>query len=319
MSQRIHRHSDGLFVIAATPFDADGALDLDSADRMTDFYLDCGVSGMTILGVMGEAPKLAADEARGFAARVLTRVDGRVPVIVGVSAPGVANLAALARFAMDHGAAGVMVAPIAGLATEEKVGDYIAQVCAALGPDIPLCFQDYPQVTGVQVSAATILRLATDHAQIVMLKAEESPGLNKLSRVRAGCRTSPRMSILCGNGGLYLPQELARGADGAMTGFAWPDVLAEVVRRHRAGDGDGAEDLFDAWLPLIRHEQQPGIGLALRKEALRRRGAIACAATRAPGPSLSRLDHDELTRLIARVEARPEAAVGMPAGVAAAR
>jgi len=309
MTQRIDRQSDGLFVIAATPFDADGALDLDSADRMTDFYLGCGVSGITILGVMGEAPKLAAEEARAFAARVLARAAGRVPVIVGVSAPGVGALAGLARYAMDHGAGGVMVAPAAGMATEEKVADYIAQVCAALGPDIPVCFQDYPQMTGVQVSAATVMRLARDHAQIVMFKHEDCPGLNKLSRLRAGCRDTPRLSILCGNGGLYLPQELARGADGAMTGFAWPDVLAEVVRRHRAGDADAAEDLFDAWLPLIRHEQQPGIGLALRKEALRRRGAIACAATRAPGPSLSRLDHDELTRLIARISARPQAAL----------
>ena len=309
MTQRIDRQSDGLFVIAATPFDADGALDLDSADRMTDFYLGCGVSGITILGVMGEAPKLAAEEARAFAARVLARAAGRVPVIVGVSAPGVGALAGLARYAMDHGAAGVMVAPAAGLATEEKVADYIAQVCAALGPDVPVCFQDYPQATGVQVSAAAVLRLAADHAQIVMFKHEDRPGLNKLSRLRAGCRDAPRLSILCGAGGLHLPQELARGADGAMTGFAWPEVLAEVIRRHRAGDADGAEDLFDAWLPLIRHEQQPGVGLALRKEALRRRGAIACAATRAPGPSLSRLDHDELTRLIARISARPQAAL----------
>lgn len=309
MNQRIDRHAEGFYVIAATPFDEGGALDLDSADRLTGFYLDCGVSGMTILGVMGEAQKLAGDEARAFAARVLARAAGRVPVIVGVSAPGVANLASLARFAMDKGAAGVMVAPMAGLATEEKVADYMAQVCAALGPDIPVCLQDNPQATGVQVSAATVLRLAADHPQIVMFKHEDCPGLNKLSRLRAGCRAAPRLSILCGNGGLYLPQELARGADGAMTGFAWPDVLAEVVRRHRAGDPDGAEDLFDAWLPLIRHEQQPGIGLALRKEALRRRGAIACAATRAPGPSLSRLDHEELTRLIARVAARPQAAI----------
>jgi 4-hydroxy-tetrahydrodipicolinate synthase len=134
-----------------------------------------------------------------------------------------------------------------------------------------------------------------------MLKHEDCPGLAKLSKVRAG---SPRLSILTGNGGLYLPQELARGADGAMTGFAYPEMLVRVVALHRAGRADEAEDLFDAYLPLVRHEQQPGLGLAVRKEVLRRRGAITSARTRAPGPSLSDADKAELTRLTYRLNRR---------------
>ena len=134
-----------------------------------------------------------------------------------------------------------------------------------------------------------------------MLKHEDAPGLNKLSAVREGSGTAetPRMSILCGNGGLHLAQEMQRGADGAMTGFAFPEMLVEVVRLHRAGDVDGAEDLFDAWLPLVRHEQQPGLGLALRRQ-----GAIASSAVRAPGPKLTAADQAELTRLVARVGRR---------------
>jgi 4-hydroxy-tetrahydrodipicolinate synthase len=139
-----------------------------------------------------------------------------------------------------------------------------------------------------------------------MLKHEDWPGLSKLSAVRNGCGTAdtPRLSILCGNGGLYLPQEMARGADGAMTGFAYPEMLVGVVAKSLAGDGDGAEDLFDAYLPLCKHEQQFGIGLAIRKETLRRRGVLASAKVRAPGPVLSADDHAELTRLIARTEAK---------------
>ncbi len=146
-----------------------------------------------------------------------------------------------------------------------------------------------------------------------MLKHEDCPGLAKLSRVREGSggAGTPRLSILCGNGGLYLPQELARGADGAMTGFAWPEMLVEVVALHAEGRADEAEDLFDAYLPLVRHEQQPGIGLAIRKEILRRRGVIASARCRAPGPSLTRTDAGELTRLMARLERRLEE---LPAG-----
>ena len=306
MTNLIDRHSSGVFIIAATPFDDSGALDLTSTDRMIDFYLDCGVSGMTILGIMGEAPKMAGDEAVTFARRVLDRVAGRVPVIVGVSAAGLDNMARLAQTSMELSAAGVMVAPQPGLGTEVKLRAYIAQVCAKLGADVPICLQDYPQTTGVQMSVESIIGMTVDHPQIVMLKHEDWPGLTKLSRVRAetGAGDIPRLSILTGNSALFLPQEMQRGADGAMTGFAYPEMLVQVVSRHQAGDVDGAEDLFDAYLPLVRYEQQLGLGLAIRKEVLRRRGVIASAKVRAPGPALTSTDADELTRLTTRLEKR---------------
>jgi 4-hydroxy-tetrahydrodipicolinate synthase len=149
-------------------------------------------------------------------------------------------------------------------------------------------------------------RLVDDFKQLVMLKHEDAPGLAKLSRIREGEKKPGRrrVSILVGNGGLYLPQELRRGADGAMTGFAYPEMLVEVCRLFRQGDAEGGEDVFDRYLPLLRHEAQPGIGLALRKEILRRRGAIASGFVRAPGPKLSRDDHEEIDRLIVRLERR---------------
>lgn len=311
MAQRIDRNSAGVFIIAATPFAQDGALDLDSTNRMVDFYLECGVTGMTILGIMGEAPKLSGEESAQFARHVLTRVAGRVPVVVGVSGAGLDNMARLSHSVMEAGAAGVMVAPMPGLGTEVKLRGYFAQVCDALGPDVPVCVQDYPQTTGVQFSVETILQLTRDHDQIVMLKHEDWPGLNKLSRVRAesGTADTPRLSILTGNAALFLPQELARGADGAMTGFAYPEMLVQVVERHKAGDVDGAEDLFDAYLPMVRYEQQLGIGLAIRKEILHRRGVLAAPKVRAPGPSMTKADHAELTRLMDRLE-RKLAALG---------
>ncbi len=304
MSQKINRHSEGVFIIAATPFASDGSLDLDSTDRMIEYYLDCGVTGMTILGIMGEAPKLTAEESAQFANHVLERVAGRVPVVVGVSGAGLDNMARLSHSVMEAGAAGVMVAPMPGLATEVKLRNYFAQVCAALGPEVPVCLQDYPQTTGVQFSVETILQLTRDHDQIVMLKHEDWPGLTKLSRVRAesGTEDTPRLSILTGNAALFLPLELQRGADGAMTGFAYPEMLVQVVARHKAGDVDGAEDLFDAYLPMVRYEQQLGIGLAIRKEILHRRGVLAAPKVRAPGPSMTKDDHAELTRLMDRLD-----------------
>src|SRR3546814_17389782 len=126
---RISEQTSGVYVIAATPFADDGALDLASTDSLVDFYLDCGVDGMTILGVMGEAPKQSPEESVGFLTRVLDRVAGRAGVIVWVSAPGLDTLARLAPQDLDRGAAGVMGAQMAGPNTEATGSGYFGPVC----------------------------------------------------------------------------------------------------------------------------------------------------------------------------------------------
>jgi len=181
---RISEKTKGVYIISATPFAEDGSLDLASTDSLMDFYLASGVHGITILGVMGEAPKLTQEESVTFLTRVLDRVAGRVPIIVGVSNPGLDNLARLAHTAMDKGAAGVMVAPMNGLNTEAKLLNYYDQVCKALGPEVPLVYQDYPQTTGVPVSVATLNTLIDRHPQFVMLKHEDCPGLAKITALR---------------------------------------------------------------------------------------------------------------------------------------
>jgi len=166
--------------------------------------------------------------------------------------------------------------------------------------------EDYPPTTGVWFSTPLLNKLFTDLPSLKVLKHEDWPGLRKLTQFRAAEAAGERrrVSVLVGNGGVFLPQELQRGADGAMTGFAYPEMLVQVCNLHADGKPDEAEDLFDAYLPLIRYEQQIGIGLAIRKEIFRRRGVISSARTRAPGPTLDETDHSELSRLISRVEAR---------------
>lgn len=304
MPSRLTADARGVFAIAPTPFTDDGALDLASAGALADFYLEREVDGITLLGVMGEAPKLDLDESLAFTRRVLERVAGAIPVVVGVSNPGLQPLARLAREAMALGAAGVMVSPMAGLRTEEQAVAYVDTVCRALGPAVPVCLQDHPASSGVTLSVPTLARLVDGFPQVVVLKHEDQPGLAKLTRVREMLATRRRLSVLVGSGGLHLPQELARGADGVMTGFAFPEMLVGVCRRFAAGDVEGAEDLFDAYLPLVRHECQPGTGLAVRKEILRRRGVLKSAAVRAPGPTLDARDLAELDHLLTRLERR---------------
>lgn len=309
MTSKLTEGAKGVFIIAATPFTDDGALDLQSVDTLTDFYLGCGVHGFTLLGMMGEAHKLAADESLAVVHRVIGRAQGR-QVIVGVSHAGIDNVRRLSHEAMMAGAAGVMVAPPPGLKGDDGIYNYYAQVFQALGPDIPVVYQDYPQATGVYLPAGVFERLVDDFKQLVMLKHEDAPGLAKLTRIREGEKKSGRrrVSILVGNGGLYYPQEMRRGADGAMTGFAWPEMLVEVYDLFAKGKAEEAEDLFDIYLPLVRHEVQPAIGLALRKEVLFRRGAIKSPKQRAPGSALTAADKAELDGLIARLDRRLAAA-----------
>ncbi len=293
--------ANGVYAIAATPFLPDGRLDTVSVDRMVDFYLEAGVTGLTILGIMGEAPKLDAAESLAVSEQIVRRAT--VPVIVGVSAPGFAAMRSLARSVMEAGAAGVMIAPPPALRTDDQITGYYRQAIEAIGSDIPFVIQDYPLTLTVVMTPKVIRQIVTDNPSCVMLKHEDWPGLEKISTLRGFQRDGSlrEISILTGNGGLFLDFEMERGADGAMTGYAFPDMLVDVVRFSKAGERDKAHDLFDAHLPLIRYEQQQGVGLAVRKYVLQKRGAIAHDAQRAPAGSLSAAAKAEIDYLLSRV------------------
>ena len=303
----LNRSATGVYLITVTPFTDSGELDLVSTERMVDFLLETGVTGLTVLGIMGEAPKLTAQESRIFVKQVLARVAGRVPVVVGASAAGFAPMRELTESVMDMGAAGVMVAPPGTVTTNEQIVAYFDMVNETLGPKVPWVLQDHPVATGVQMSPDVILKILKNSPHCVMLKHEDCPGLAKLSAIRAASDRGEleRVSILTGNGGgLFLPEELTRGADGAMTGFAYPEMMVEVCRAHAAGDVERAHDIFDAYLPLARYEQQAGIGLAVRKHIFAERGIIASAAVRKPGPKLSAADLADVARLTQRQQRR---------------
>lgn len=302
MGLRLREDAKGVFVIAVTPFTPTGDIDFESCDKMVDFYLDVGATGLTVLGMMGEAPKLTIDESRAVVERILARVAGRVPVVVGVSAPGFAQIKALTDMVMQMGAAGVMIAPPSSLKTDDAIYNYYVQIADHIG-DVPFVLQDFPLVTNVQIAPKVIARIVNDVPTCVCLKHEDWPGLEKIAFLRSEGVLNRRISILCGNGGMFLTEEMARGADGAMTGFGYPEMMTRVVAAFDAGDKQRAHDIFDAYLPLARYEQQPGLGLAIRKYVMAKRGIIACDALRKPGPALSAAAKEEIDLLITRQEA----------------
>lgn len=293
----LNETAQGVFTIAVTPFLPNGALDFDSIDSMVEAYVERGATGLTILGMMGEAGKLSAEESIAVVERVVARAS--VPVVVGVSAPGFAAMSALTKAAMDTGAAGVMVAPPSSLRTDAQILGYYHSAAEALG-NVPFVLQDFPLATGVQMSTDVILKIVADCPSCVMLKHEDWPGLEKISALRAASdQGARRISILCGNGGLYLLEEMLRGADGAMTGFGYPEMMAQVIAAFQGGEIDRARDIFDAYMPMVRYEAQPGMGLAIRKHTLAQEGVIAYPTLRKPGGTLTPstvAEVDELAR-----------------------
>ncbi|GGC57613.1 dihydrodipicolinate synthase family protein [Chelatococcus reniformis] len=301
MPRKLTEQTNGVYAIAPTPFRQDGGIDDASLDRLTDFYAEVGCTGITVLGIMGEAPKLDAAEALDVARRVIRR--STLPIVVGVSAPGFAAMRSLATAVMEAGAAGVMIAPPPTLRTDDQIVTYFRQAVEAIGDDVPWVLQDYPLTLTVVMTPAVIARIIGDNPSCVMLKHEDWPGLEKISALRAFQKDGKLrpISILCGNGGLFLDFEMERGADGAMTGYAFPDMLVDVVAHARRGEREAAHDLFDAHLPLLRYEQQQGVGLAVRKYVLMRRGILASDVQRKPAAGLSAAAKAEIELLLARL------------------
>lgn len=293
----MHPPITGIYNILATPFTAELAVDEASLRRLVEFQLEMGAYGLTILGVLGEAAKMTVDERTRVMEIVLEVVAGRVPVIVGTSHPDTAQRIALSKAAVAAGALGVMIAPppMPGCTDDDIIALY-AEVAAAM--DAPIVVQDFPPVNNVTMPAEMLARLAEQIPNARTLKLEDPPLMEKISAIRAH---TDQFAILGGLGGMFLLEELGRGAAGTMTGFAFTEILVAVYQAWQAGDRAKAEAIFDHYLPLIRYENQPIINLTIRKELLYRRGAMATPLLRKPFTPIDAGTHDELTWVLARV------------------
>ncbi len=287
---------DGVYTVVPTPFDASGALDVDSLARLVGTLSGLGVEGLLVLGVMGEAPKLLPAERRAVVETSLAAAGDSCRVVVGVTHPSVAGARALASAAKAAGAAAVLVAPprLDRAAGDDGVVRYFAEVAG--GDELEIVLQDHPASSGVTVAPELIARLAEEVPQVRSVKLEDPPTPAKTARV---LELAP-VKVFGGLGGVFLLEELERGAHGTMTGFAFPEVLVDVYRAHAAGDSEQAADVFFRHLPAIRYEFQDAIGLALRKRAYVARGTIADAHVRAPAAPLDAGSAEQFDRLLRR-------------------
>jgi 4-hydroxy-tetrahydrodipicolinate synthase len=288
---------EGVFPILVTPFDEREEIDLESFTRMVRFMADIGVDGVTILGVLGESNRLGDSERERLIRAAVSAVGGRIPVIVGTSHKGTIATRHLSQMAEALGAEAVMVAPSREpVPGEEKVFEYFRQV--ADGISIPIVVQDHPSSTEVHLSVPLLLRLVNEIPRVGCLKEEAPPTPAKIHALVKGM-TGRKVPVLTGLGALYGIFDLEQGSSGFMTGFAFPEVLAAIVREVRRGRMDAAWDLYRRFLPLIVFEQQPGVGI--RKEIYRMRGLIQAACVRHPGAGVSPAAADQLRALLARI------------------
>jgi 4-hydroxy-tetrahydrodipicolinate synthase len=286
----------GVFSVIPTPFLSNTDIDPASLRRVVDLAIGAGVDGLTALGVTSEVARFTEPERAQVLDVVLQQVAGRVPVVAGTTAEGLRTCVAYSRQAKAAGAAAVMVSPPrAPKINSDAVVRHYAALADAV--DIPIVVQDYPPISGFAMEPWLLARIAREVPPARTIKLEDPPTPFKTARILEQAGDVP-VSIFGGLGGVFLLEELMAGAAGAMTGFAYPEVLVQIVRLFKAGDLDQASEVFYRFVPLMRFEFQEGIGMAIRKEVLRRRGAVADPITRAPGAKLDAGTLAALDRLL---------------------
>jgi 4-hydroxy-tetrahydrodipicolinate synthase len=293
---------EGVYSVLPTPFQSTGDVDEESLRRVIDLFIAAGVSGVTALGVTGEVARLDDNERRRVLEVVVDQVGGRIGVVAGTTAEGTRVCIQHSRHAQQAGATAVMVSPprMAKLNSEAVVRHYKALADAV---DIEIVIQDYPPISGFAMEPALLARMARDIPRARTIKLEDPPTPFKTSRILEAAAGTP-VRIFGGLGGVFLLEELLAGATGAMTGFAFPEILVRIVSQFRAGHIDEAADTFYRAVPLMRFEFQEGIGMAIRKEVLHRRGALASPTTRPPAAALDATTREALDRVMKWVEGK---------------
>ena len=275
----------GVFPVAPTTFTDTGELDLPSQKRCIDFMIDAGSNGICILANFSEQFVLSDDERELLAKTIIEHVAGRVPVIVTTTHFSTRVCAQRSRRAQDLGAAMVMVMPPYHGATlrvtEDKNYEFFAALSSALA--IPIMVQDAP-ISGVQLSAAFLARMAKEIEQLSYFKIE-TPGaaskLRELIRLGGDSIEGP----WDGEEAITLIPDLEAGATGAMTGGGYPDGIRKIIDPYMAGRRDEAIAEYQRWLPLINYENRQG-GLLAAKALMKEGGVITCEAPRHPFPAM---------------------------------
>lgn len=276
MGSRPKLLANGLWGVLATPFTAPSLrIDQESLRREVQLFGTVSATGLVVLGVFGEGAALDSAE-QDLVVRTVADEAGTVPLVVGLSARTTAVAVEQGRTAVAAAGthlAGLMVQVHS--AAPDVLAAHLQAIHNATGAGVVL--QDYPETSGIRITAAQLLATLKRCPFVVAVKSESPPTAAAIADLAA-----TDVPVFGGLGGLGLLDELSAGAAGAMTGFSHPEGLQAALTAWGDGGYPAAREAYAPWLPLVNFEAQPGIGLALRKEILRRRSVFADASVRPP-------------------------------------
>ena len=276
------RRLAGVIPVAPTAFADDGALDLASQRRMTDFLVDAGSDAICILANWSEQFALADDERDAIADAVLDHAAGRVPIVVTTSHFATRIAVERARRAEAAGAAALMImAPYHGATVrvrEPAVFAFFTEVAVRDRHPDRRAGRPHGRSRPVGRRCSCEWRARSRTCATSSSRTPTRPTRSEPCSPARATRSTGRGTA---RSRITLIADLEAGATGTMPGAVIPEVLGDVMRRWAAGDRDGATALFERWLPLLNWENKHA-GLAAAKILMHEGGIIAVAAVRAP-------------------------------------
>lgn len=284
----------GVFPVLPTPFDAALQPDPEALKTLVRYLLRSGVDGMTYPGVASEFAQLTQDERLELTRLVIREVDGRVPVVAGVSSDDIAITLALAKSAAAAGASALMVAAPSGLKTPAEQVAYFSQLAAA-APGVAIMLQNVPPPVGAGLDPEVVVQILQAVPAIRYVKEEALPSGQRLTVIRQLAPASLH-GVFGGAGGRYITDELRRGACGTMPAIELAEVHVALFAAHRKGDAAGVRNLFMRMLPILNI--QAVFRWSLTKSVLQHRGLIAHAGQRIAGPQLDALDRQDVVAFL---------------------
>jgi len=285
----------GVWGVLATPFSG-SVFDLDEAGvaRLCEHYQSVGATGLTVLGVFGEAARLTDQERATIVEIAADTCD--LPLVVGATSLSTRVAIDEVRKAQDVAGDRIVGAMVQVNSTAPAtLIDHFNAIHQATG--LGIVAQDYPAVSGISIRPEVLVAALRDKPFCAAVKAEAPPTAVAVRTLADGLD----VPVFGGLGGIGLLDELAAGAAGAMTGFSVPEGLLACIQAWKDGGYEMARQAWLPYLPLAVFEQQPGIALAIRKEALRMRGLIAEAGVRLPGRTMPDTLSEQLGRHLAAV------------------
>ena len=284
----------GIFPIVLTTFDESCEVDESSQIALVRYLIESGAHGIAIFGNASEGYALSEGEKASLMKLIIGEVRGRVPVFVSTGHTGTHVAVQLSKAAEDSGADGLMILPPYFLKpTAEDLFDYYQAISNAVS--IPIMIQDAPLLTGVNIGATQMARMARECANIRYAKVEAPPTALKVTEVKQAAGES--LIVFGGLNGQFFLEELQRGARGTMPGSDMIPRFVKIWNAYEANRLVEARAEFNRCLSLIRFELQPGLGVSAMKHNLKAEKIIKFTTVRPPTRSLDSAGIEELQDL----------------------